>query len=411
MRPRRPGTRTPCHGVTTSSGARGPRAATRGRGPARRRVTATCSPPGTAPYASGSAPAPATRGSAATGATSGCVELVDVPGRVRPVAAHVAGTRGPAPTSRGGGLGERHHRPPRAPTRSWAARGVERDQARGRSARSTRSPRPSSSTNRNRPGSAASARVAHSSRRRARGDGRRSARPPASPVCGETITLRTSSWVRDGSSPVASIAVDAPRREARRPRPAGARSWRLARPVRCTSPSPYVLATSPSAASDARGRAGRRSAGAGPARRRRPARGGATPGQRSLASRGWSHGHLVLRGQGPVRGARGDLAAVAARASRSSDSGSSGAERLPGASLQWLPPWQSGVPRPSPIPLRVSPGLSPGSLTPSGMEYDWQGETTDLRTRRRIAHRPARVCASVRLLEISRGHPHRWSLP
>lgn len=31
------------------------------------------------------------------------------------------------------------------------------------------------------------------------------------------------------------------------------------------------------------------------------------------------------------------------------------------------------------------------------MEYDWQGETTHLRTRRRIAHCPAVVCASVRL--------------
>lgn len=67
----------------------------------------------------------------------------------------------------------------------------------------------------------------------------------------------------------------------------------------------------------------------------------------------------------PFAGPACDIAAVAAKASRSSDSGSSGTERLPRDLLQWPPPFQSRVLCPSPSPLRVSPGITPGSLTPS----------------------------------------------
>src|SRR5262249_13678157 len=97
----------------------------------------------------------------------------------------------------------------------------------------------------------------------------------------------------------------------------------------------------------------------------------ATAAARRDSDRAWSWAMAVLamlapvRSGGPFAGPAYDVAAVAARASRSSDSGSSGAERLPGAVLQWLPSLiGSGVLCPSPSPLRVSPGVTPGSLTP-----------------------------------------------
>ena len=120
--------------------------------------------------------------------------------------------------------------------------------------RSTRSPRPSSSTNRNRPGSRGQLAGRRTAAGRARAaTGRRSARPPASPVCGETITLRDQLVGPRRQQPGRLDRLDDLGRERAVRRPAGARSWRLARPVRCTSPSPYVAATSPSAASEAAG--------------------------------------------------------------------------------------------------------------------------------------------------------------
>ena len=146
------------------------------------------------------------------------------------------------------------------------------------------------------------------------------------------MTLRASSWRARRQQPGRLDRVDDLGRAARRPRAAAPRSWRLARPVRCTSPSPYAAATS---------------ASAGQRRRREPAadqpepdQGAVVGGPGAEARRGSGRARVaggwpctgVLRGQGLVRGARGDLAAVAARASRSSDSGSTGAGRLPGSS-------------------------------------------------------------------------------
>ena len=165
-------------------------------------------------------------------------------------------------------------RPSASPTRSCAVRVVERHQPEvGSAGRAGRRGR-----RRARRGTGRAARPAAGPRtaaRRARprpAAGRRGRR--RSPVCGETITLRTSSWLRDGSSPVASIAsttlggvIVAERRAAggwparsgarrrrrtpRRPRPA-----RPARPAGSRPPTSRSRTRAPSSAGQGRKHAG-----------------------------------------------------------------------------------------------------------------------------------------------------------
>ncbi|VXC50858.1 hypothetical protein NOCARDAX2BIS_740012 [Nocardioides sp. AX2bis] len=102
-------------------------------------------------------------------------------------------------------------------------------------------------------------------------------------------------------------------------------------------------------------------------------------GAGARADEGWvGHGHLG--GRRLVRGACVDLTTDVAGASRSSDSGSPGAEHLPGpmSLVQW--PASRQEPRPSPIPLRVSPGLAPGSLASRRTgRRDWRGQPSKRR--------------------------------
>ena len=130
-----------------------------------------------------------------------------------------------------GTTGPHARRPGAGPRRRRAAR-----PARGRTLAPTRSPRPSSSTNRNRPGSRATRRSAQQRRSSPSCDGRRSARPPNRP----------SAARRSRCGPARARSRQQPgRRTPRRPRrelasAAGRETWRFARLVRCTSPSPYA---------------------------------------------------------------------------------------------------------------------------------------------------------------------------
>ena len=95
------------------------------------------------------------------------------------------------------------------------------------------SPRPSSTANRNRPGNSASRGRAHSAASRSCTIPVRLG-PPSRPASGEASTLRTRSWLSDGSSPArVSSSVSGP------PTPAAsARNCTLPREVSSTRPSP-----------------------------------------------------------------------------------------------------------------------------------------------------------------------------
>ncbi|MCO5578378.1 hypothetical protein L7F22_032219 [Adiantum nelumboides] len=114
----------------------------------------------------------------------------------------------------------------------------------GRSAAT--SPRPSSRANRNRPGSADSVGRAHRPRSSTVARPRTSARPPSIPDRGEASTLRTRSWVLDGSSPAAVSRSTGRGSAGSRPR-----SCRFPREVRWTAPSPASRASAATARSAA----------------------------------------------------------------------------------------------------------------------------------------------------------------
>ena len=86
-----------------------------GRGRGRRRAPATCSPPGDGAVRPAAAPRPRCAGRRGDRVRPAARQLVDVPGRVGPVAAHAAGTRRASPTSAPGASAGRRPAPtPRA---------------------------------------------------------------------------------------------------------------------------------------------------------------------------------------------------------------------------------------------------------------------------------------------------------
>ena len=340
---RRPARATLRHGVTPARAVRGPAARDERRGSRTPVGTpATCGRrPATAPY--GERRRCDLRSAGSRGRAGGGQRRRAARRRARARRRRRRGRRGSArarSTSAAGSLVERDDRAPAGePTRSWRVRRRRAATSPRSRLRSTRSPRPSSSTNRNRPGRPASAGSAHSSRVELVGD-----RAQVGPAAGEP-GLRRDHHVADqlvgratGSSPVASIALDDLGRAGRRRRAAGraAGGWpgrSGARRRRRTS-----AATSASAAQR---------------RGREPAADQPQPDERAVVGRpraedagaavpaGTRRADVTLTGTLEVGGSCAgpviDLAAVAARASRSSDSGSPGAGHLPGsAATQWL---------------------------------------------------------------------------
>ena len=132
-----------------------------------------------------------------------------------------AGTPAPAPTSAPARSDERDHRAPRPRADpQLAGLGVEGDQAEVERA-VDQVAAPVVEHEQEPPGQPRELRVAHSRASRSAATGRRSARPPASPVCGETITLRTSSCVARRQQPGRRDRVDHLRAERAVGRPAG----------------------------------------------------------------------------------------------------------------------------------------------------------------------------------------------
>ncbi len=147
-------------------------------------------------------------------------------------------------------------------------------------ARPITSPRPSSTTTRKRPGSAASDGVSTSAESIAATSGCTSSSPPERPLSGDAMMLRIRSCVADGSSPAAASrcakSISAPAGKAL--------IWMLAREVSSSVPSPSSWDAVRNIASWA-------AVSAPPGRRTRaspPSAAGCTrsaPGQRSAASR------------------------------------------------------------------------------------------------------------------------------
>ena len=195
------------------------------------------------------------------------------------------------------------------------------------------------------------------------GDRRRSARPPTRPVSGEVRRCEPGRGRETGAgrSPRSRSRPRSGRAPATSGRP---RSWRLARPVTRTRASPYSSATADSASSDDV----RQPAAGDPDPHQRAVVGGPGPEYAGAAVRPRPSLRSCARNRdahrdpckvsGSCASPADDLAAATARASRSSDSGSSGTERLPRSRQARS---SDILLRPSPIPLRVSPGLSPGS--------------------------------------------------
>ena len=266
------------------------------------------------------------RGSAGTVGTERTDQLRHVPRRSRPVPRRTAnacgqlGERAPPPT-RAGRPGRARDRPAAAPSRSPARRA--RGRTRGRAGHRARR-RARTGTVRTRTPAAGRHTAARPARARPAA-GRPVPRPGR--VCGETITLRTSSWLRLGSSPVASIAASTSGARASAP-------TRQPAQLEVGARGEVDTAVAVRRGDVGEGAQGRRrhpapdQAQPDEQRRRRPARGGGRRGSRSPRVRRVMGGADLVRAR-----ARGlsDLAAIAARASRSSDSGSTGSGRLPGA--------------------------------------------------------------------------------